>query len=156
MSPTGGQGPPQPGPPKSVLICTAPKGRLKVSALPASFPSSVVPAGIFITTQCHQPAPPVGASGSCTRSAKLFVSWGAPDHFNAGETFWPEQPKPLNTCSIAIGPFGRISGLTSLNRARAGPFLLAVMEPPCERAGGKIVTKRPSGRIYNAANLTFA
>src|SRR5260221_14710588 len=85
---------------------------------------------MLATSQCHQPAPPVGASGSCTSSAKLFVSAGAPDHLSAGETFWPEQPKPLNTCSIAIGPFGRISGLTSLNRARAA--LLAAMGPPCE------------------------
>jgi hypothetical protein len=32
--------------------------------------------------------------------------------------FWPEQPKPLNTCSMAIGPLGLMSGLVSLNAAR--------------------------------------
>src|SRR6267143_1650881 len=68
-------------------------------------------------------------------SAKLLVSAGAPDHLSAGATFWPEQPKPLNTCSIAIGPFGRISGLTSLNWARAAPFLLAAMETSTRESG---------------------
>jgi hypothetical protein len=29
----------------------------------------------------------------------------------------------LNTCSIAIGPFGLMSGLVSLNAARGAPFL---------------------------------
>ena len=48
------------------------------SALPASSGSSVVVAGRFSTSQCHQPAPPVGASGSWHRSAKLFVPAGAP------------------------------------------------------------------------------
>ena len=47
--------------------------------------------------------------------AAADVSAGAPDHASAGEMFWPEQPKPLKTCSRAIGPFGRMSGLASLN-----------------------------------------
>src|SRR5882762_9338635 len=104
-------------------MCTQPEGRLEPSALPASFPSWMVPAGMLTTNQCHQPAPPVGASGSCTSSAKLFVASGAPDHPSAGETFPPEQPKPLNTCSMAIGSFGRMSGLMSLDSVRAASFL---------------------------------
>src|SRR5437660_2123722 len=121
-------------------MCTQPKGSLEPSALPASFLSWVVPAGMLMTSQCHHPAPPVGASGSCTSSARLFVASGAPDHPSAGDMFSPEQPKPLNTCSMAIGPFGRMSGLVSLNGAPAALFFLAVlaaMEPPCDtgRAG---------------------
>src|SRR5262249_25110607 len=120
---TGGQGPPQPGPPKSVFTCEQPNGSPEPSARPAPFPSSAASAGMLTTTQCHQPAPPVGASGSCTSSAKLFAAAGAPDHLSAGEMFPPEQPKPLNTCSIAIGPFGLITGLVSLNAARGAALL---------------------------------
>src|SRR5215831_10277318 len=93
------------------------------SGRPASFFSSLVPAGMLTTTQCHQPAPPVGASGSCTRSAKLFASAGAPDQRRTGEMFPPEQPKLLYTCSIPIGPFALMSGLVSLNGARGTDFL---------------------------------
>src|SRR2546421_48845 len=59
LSPPGGQGPPRPGPPKSVSMCTQPEDRLDPSPLPASFSSRVVPAGMLMTSQCHQPAPPV-------------------------------------------------------------------------------------------------
>src|SRR5213078_163720 len=83
------------GPPKSVSICAQPEGRLEPSDLPAFFLSWFALAGMLTTSQCHQPAPPVGASGSCTSSAKLFVFSGAPDQASAGETFSPEQPKPL-------------------------------------------------------------
>src|SRR5208337_1918275 len=44
-------------------------------------------------------------------TAKLFVPLGAPDLESAGETFWPVQPKLLNTCSSAIFPPGLMSGL---------------------------------------------
>src|SRR6266702_7204618 len=104
----GGQGPPQPGPPKSVSIWAQPEGRLEPSDLPAFFVSWVALAGMLTTSQCHQPAPPVGASGSCTSSAKLFVASGAPDQASAGETFSPEQPKPLYTCSMSIVPVVRM------------------------------------------------
>src|SRR5262249_15171462 len=57
-----------------------------------------------------------------TRSAKLFVPAGAPDHLSAGEMFLPEQPKPLNTCSSAIMAFGLMSALSSLSPcANAAP-----------------------------------
>jgi len=46
--------------------------------------------------------PPVGASGSYMLTAKLFVSFAAPDQESAGDTFLPVQSYPLNTCSSAI------------------------------------------------------
>src|SRR5437899_8746699 len=121
-------------------MLVAPAARAEPSLLPAPLGSSLAVAGMLMTSQCHHPAPPVGASGSCTSSARLFVASGAPDHPSAGDMFSPEQPKPLNTCSMAIGPFGRMSGLVSLNGAPAALFFLAVlaaMEPPCDtgRAG---------------------
>ena len=62
---------------------------------------------------------PVGASGSCTSNAKLFVPSGAPDQVSAGEMFLPVQPKPPYTCSIWTAPFGLKSGVVSANRGRA-------------------------------------
>src|SRR5438046_7268260 len=137
-------------------MCTQPEGRLEPSTLPASFPSRVVPGGMLMTSQCHQPAPPVGASGSCTSSAKPFVASGAPDQLSAGEMFPPEQPKPLNTCSMAIGPFGRMSGLTSLNGARAAPsFFLAAMEPPSEVAERRLYPSGAPGAFIMPRSLHF-
>src|ERR1700730_13561550 len=66
------------------------------------------------TPQCHQPLP-VGASGSCIRSAKLLVPAGGLLQVSAGETLPPLQPKPLNTCRLAIVPPGEISVLASVN-----------------------------------------
>src|SRR6478752_2939601 len=37
-------------------------------------------------------------------TAKLLVPLGAPLQFKAGETLPPVQPKPLNTCSLAMVP----------------------------------------------------
>src|SRR5690242_21258990 len=78
---------------------------------------------MFSTSQCHQPAPPVGASGSWQRSAKLFVPSGAPDHTSAGERFCPVQPKLLKTCSMPIVPSSRKFGLL---RVKGAFFLLAI------------------------------
>ena len=47
-------------------------------------------------------------------TAKLFVPFGAPDQASEGETFWPEQPKLLNTCSSAILPPALISELVTV------------------------------------------
>jgi hypothetical protein len=63
--------------------------------------NEVVPGGILKTTQCHQPLP-VGASGSYMLTAKLLVPLGALLQLNAGETLLPVQPKPLNSCSLAM------------------------------------------------------
>src|SRR5689334_13979173 len=68
---------------------------------PASLGNDVVPGGILNTTQCHQPLP-VGASGSYMVTAKLLAPLGAPLQLRAGETLPPVQPKPLNTCSLAM------------------------------------------------------
>src|SRR5487761_2447071 len=97
----------------------APAGRQLPSVLPAPLGSPDIPAGMSITSQCHQPAPPVGASGSCTSRAKLCVPGGAPDHASAGERFPPVQPKLSYACSSAIGAPGAVSGLVNLTRAGA-------------------------------------
>src|SRR6185312_6494130 len=44
-------------------------------------------------------------------TAKLLVSFGAPLQFRAGEILLPVQPKPLNTCSLAMVPPSLMSGL---------------------------------------------
>src|SRR3982751_6321702 len=93
--------------------CLAPWGRLARLALPASGFNSVTFAGMLITDQCHQPEP-VGASGSYTVTAKLFVSFGAPLHFRAGDLFSPLQPNTLASNFLSIIAFGFTSGLWSL------------------------------------------
>src|SRR5215218_10428920 len=91
----------------------APCGRLALLTLPASGLSSVTLAGMLMTDQCHQPEP-VGASGSYTVTAKLLVSLGAPLHFNAGDLFSPEQPKPLNSKLFGIRASACMSGLLNV------------------------------------------
>src|SRR4051794_35370095 len=71
-------------------------------------------------TQCHQPLP-VGASGSYTVIAKLFVPAGALCHESDGEMLRPLHPKLLNTCSSDITPLCFTSVLTSVN----GPAAMA-------------------------------
>src|SRR6185312_9286146 len=44
-------------------------------------------------------------------TAKLLVPLGAPLQFRAGEILLPVQPKPLNTCSLAMVPPSLMSGL---------------------------------------------
>ena len=66
-------------------------------------------AGRFQTTQCHQPLP-VGASGSWTISAKLFVPAGAFRQLKAGDTLPPVQPKPLKTWADGDGLAGHQVG----------------------------------------------
>src|SRR5450759_3818689 len=56
---------------------------------------------MFTTVQCHHPLPE-GASGSYTVSARLLVPAGAPLQASAGDTFLPEQPKPLKTWSMPM------------------------------------------------------
>src|SRR6478736_1392678 len=79
----------------------APLGISFFLASPAPLGNDVVPGGILNTTQCHQPLP-VGASGSYMVTAKLLAPLGAPLQFSAGATLPPVQPKPLNTCSLAM------------------------------------------------------
>src|SRR6516164_6149513 len=67
---------------------------------PAPAGSELVPAGMLNTIQCHQPLP-VGASGSCISSAKLWVPAGAPLQASAGDTLPPLQPNSLNTWALA-------------------------------------------------------
>src|SRR5262245_34276261 len=80
---------------------------------------------MLYTTQCHHPLP-VGASGSYTITAKLFVPAGAPLHTRAGETFLPVQPKLLNTCASAMGLPPWSSGLVSLNCPSAAKVIVAL------------------------------
>jgi hypothetical protein len=62
--------------------------------------------------------PPAGAAGGrigiVHEKREALRALGAPDHDRAGDTFLPEQPKLLNTCSSAIGVFGLMSGLVSV------------------------------------------
>ena len=44
-------------------------------------------------------------------TAKLLVPLGAPLQLSAGEMLPPVQPKPLNTCSLAMVPPSLMSGL---------------------------------------------
>src|SRR5215472_10348993 len=69
---------------------------------------------MLLTTQCHQPLP-VGASGSCARSAKLLVPAGGLLQESCGETLPPLQPKPLKTCAAAIVLPSARSVLESVN-----------------------------------------
>src|SRR6476659_2571517 len=89
-------------------------------AVPSGFPapagSEVVSGGILKITQCHHPLP-VGASGSYTVTAKLFVPFGARSQRSSGEVFVPLQPKPLNTCSFPMVPLSFTVGLVSLKSA---------------------------------------
>src|SRR5258708_38876973 len=47
-------------------------------------------------------------------TAKLLVPLGAPLQLNAGETLSPVQPKPLNTCSLAMVPPSLMSELVKV------------------------------------------
>src|SRR4029453_4446792 len=87
--------------PKSVRLWIAPLGISFFLTSPAPLGNDVVPGGMLNTTQCHQPLP-VGASGSYMVTAELLAPVGAPLQLKAGETLPPVQPKPLNTCSLAM------------------------------------------------------
>src|ERR1700734_900190 len=47
-------------------------------------------------------------------TAKLLVALGAPLQLKLGETLFPVQPNPLNTCSLAIVPPSLTSELVRL------------------------------------------
>ncbi len=118
---TGGQTPPQPIAPKSLRIWRAPAGSSVLAAppflatAPALAASAAVLAGRSTTSQCHQPDW-LGASGSCTVMAKLFVPSGAPCHASAGDSLRPEQPKPSNSkCGGMAAPSVK-SGLLRVKR----------------------------------------
>src|SRR6516165_2181335 len=91
---------------------------------PAPAGSELVPAGMLNTIQCHQPLP-VGASGSCISSAKLWVPAGAPLQARAGDMLPPLQPNSWNTWALAIVPPAVISVLVRLNLAMAPVSLAA-------------------------------
>ena len=56
-----------------------------------------------VTIQWKKPAPPVGASGSWTTTAKLLVPSGGSLQMSSGETFCPLQPRELYTNFSPIG-----------------------------------------------------
>jgi hypothetical protein len=62
-------------------------------------------------------------------TAKLLVAAGAPLQLKAGERLPPVQPKPLNTCSLAILAPGLISELVKLNPAAFAPFTPSALTP---------------------------
>src|SRR5487761_2239137 len=92
----------------------APLGRPLPSSVPAPCARALTELGMLTTIQCQNPAPPVGASGSCTMTAKLCVPSGAPDHATAGETLSPVQPKSLNANLVGMVAPGAISALSAL------------------------------------------
>src|SRR3954453_13505825 len=87
--------------PASLVKVTAPPGNSLPSPAPAG--KSVTVAGRLATAQCQKPDA-VGASGSYTVTAKLFVSSGKPDQLNRGETPSPPAPKMPLTWSFAQAP----------------------------------------------------
>src|SRR3954447_13568877 len=92
----------KPGNPASLRYCTAPSGRVGESLSPAPLGSSVTEAGMFATTQCQKPDA-VGASGSYTVTAKLWVPSGKPDQDSCGERSSPPAPITPLTCGWASG-----------------------------------------------------
>src|SRR3954453_15150256 len=86
----------------SVLPWTAPRGIPLPVESPAPAGNDVASAGMFYTIQCQKPAPPVGASGSCTSSAKLLVPAGGFFHSSAGDLPSPVHPMmfPAFFCSM--------------------------------------------------------
>jgi hypothetical protein len=78
--PGGGQGPRQPGAPKSLRPSPG-------VGSPSPKPSAS--AGMPHASQCVKV--PTGASGSSTTSASERASEGAPDQESAGERSWPSQ-----------------------------------------------------------------
>src|SRR5688500_16521142 len=118
--PVGGDAPTYPANPPSLRSWTAPPGRFVLSLSPAPLGSSVTEAGTLATDQCQKPLP-VGASGSYTVTAKLFVPSGKPDHDSCGERSSPPGtpttaegggaasvlPPPMSPpVSVNVGPSG--------------------------------------------------
>src|SRR4029453_15456917 len=79
----------------------APPGTFGSSLSPAPPGRSVTDAGMFATAQCQKPLA-VGASGSYTVTAKLFVPWGKPDQDSRGERSSPPAPMTPLTCGIGM------------------------------------------------------
>src|SRR6476469_10785209 len=86
--------------PPSFAKVIAPPGNSLPS--PAFAGNSVTVAGRLATAQCQKPDA-VGASGSYTVTAKLWVSSGNPDHDSCGETSEPPAPMMPLTWSLANG-----------------------------------------------------
>src|ERR1700751_5177361 len=64
-------------------------------------------------------------------TAKLLVPLGAPLQLNAGERLLPVQPKPLNTCSLAMVPPSLMSELVRVMLcAFAAPEPIALVPSP--------------------------
>src|SRR4029453_7560805 len=78
----------------------APPGTFGSSLSPAPLGSEVTDAGMFATAQCQKPLA-VGASGSYTVTAKLFVPSGNPDQDSCGERSSP--PAPMTPLTWGMG-----------------------------------------------------
>src|SRR5271167_3558728 len=70
-------------------------------------------------------------------TAKLFVPRGAPVQRSSGDTFLPVQSQPLNTCSSAIRPPCRMSGLVKVSELAAP----ALATPPTISAVQKAIVR---------------
>src|SRR3712207_8157348 len=80
----------------------APPGSCRECLSPAPLGSSVTEAGMLATAQCQKPLA-VGASGSNTVTAKLFVPSGKPVQDSCGERSSPPAHMIPLTCGWANG-----------------------------------------------------
>ena len=86
---------------------------------PAPAGSSVTFAGMSTTAQCQNPHP-VGASGSYTVTAKLFVPSGNPLHRRCGDTSSPPAPKIPLTCGVESFSPSAMSSLSTWKLGTSG------------------------------------
>src|SRR6185503_6423800 len=134
---------------------------------PAPLASDVVAAGMSNTIQCQNPLP-VGASGSYMVRTKLSVPGGAPLHARLGETFCPEQPNALSTCSLPIVPPDATSALVSVKPTRVGvsgcvvvpgvprPYVASNVAVPSVEPSAANVTSAPGAPAVRSRRSTLS
>ena len=105
------------GSPDPMVVPPGPLPPGSADPSPAAAGSEVIEAGRFATAQCQKPEP-VGASGSKTVTAKLFVSTGKPDQESWGETSSP--PGTPNAPEYCGGAQRCPSAIVSLVTVKSG------------------------------------
>jgi hypothetical protein len=98
----------------------------------------------------------VGASGSYTNSAKLFVPAGTLLQDSAGEILPPVHPKELNTCAWGIFLPLAILGLVSVNAAAVCAWAAQVITPVITAAANSAPHVRPNGLYFIAITPVVA
>src|SRR5690606_7176363 len=118
--PGGGAAPRKRWLPPSLRRVIAPAGSFPLAGSPALASSEVTFAGRLRTAQCQKPLA-VGASGSNTVTAKLFVSLGKPDQESCGErSSPPSTPKSPERCAGGGVSPSLTSVLVTLNPGTSG------------------------------------